>query len=79
MPAGNVTVMATVTIPTVTTSYVDASGTLHENIQAIPLDETMTTLAAGTYVVNSDIVFNNSVLANNPDICQKRSITFHYQ
>ncbi len=39
----------------VITSYVEASGTLHENVIAIPLDNTMTTLAAGTYVVNSDV------------------------
>ena len=42
-------------IPTVITSYVEASGTLHENVIAIPLNNTMTLLPAGTYVVNSDV------------------------
>ena len=45
----------------VTTSYVDASGTLHENVIAIPLDNTMTTLAAGWYVVNSDVAYTGTV------------------
>ena len=45
----------------VITSYVDASGTLHENVIAIPLDNTMTTLAAGTYVVNSDVAYTGTV------------------
>lgn len=45
----------------VTTSYVDASGTLHENVIAIPLDNTMTTLAAGWYVVNSDVDYTGTV------------------
>ncbi|MBQ1585221.1 MAG: hypothetical protein II078_09160, partial [Muribaculaceae bacterium] len=45
----------------VITSYVDASGTLHENVIAIPLDNTMTTLAAGWYVVNSDVTFTQTV------------------
>ena len=41
--------------------YVDASGTLHENVIAIPLDNTMTTLAAGWYVVNSDVAYTGTV------------------
>ena len=45
----------------VTTSYVEASGTLHENVIAIPLDNTMTTLAAGWYVVNSDVAYTGNV------------------
>ena len=45
----------------VTTSYVEASGTLHENVIAIPLDDTMTTLAAGWYVVNSDVDYTGTV------------------
>ena len=45
----------------VTTSYVEASGTLHENVIAIPLDNTMTTLAAGWYVVNSDVAYTGTV------------------
>ena len=45
----------------VTTSYVDASGTLHENVIAIPLDDTMTTLAAGWYVVNSDVAYTSGI------------------
>ena len=52
--------------PTVTTSYVDADGTLHKNVIAIPLDNTMTTLAAGTYVVNSDVAYTGSVSFNGP-------------
>ena len=42
-------------LPTVTTSYVDATGTLHEGVEAIPLNNAMTTLPAGWYVVNSDV------------------------
>ena len=38
-----------------TTSYVDADGTLHEDVPAIPLDNTMTMLPGGWYVVNSDV------------------------
>ena len=45
----------------VITSYVEASGTLHENVIAIPLDNTMTTLAAGWYVVNSDVAYTGTV------------------
>ena len=45
----------------VTTSYVDASGTLHENVEAVPLDNTMTTLPAGWYVVNSDVAYTGTV------------------
>ena len=45
----------------VNTSYVDATGTLHENVQAIPLDNTMTTLPTGTYVVNSDVAYTGTV------------------
>lgn len=45
----------------VTTSYVEASGTLHENVIAIPLDDTMTTLPAGTYVENSDVAYTGTV------------------
>lgn len=45
----------------VTTSYVEASGTLHENVIAIPLDNTMTTLAAGWYVVNSDVAYTGQI------------------
>ena len=44
------------------TSYVDASGTLHENIPAIPLDDTKTTLAEGTYVVNSNVSFTDKTV-----------------
>ncbi len=42
-------------LPTVTTSYVDATGTLHEGVEAVPLNNAMTTLSAGWYVVNSDV------------------------
>lgn len=45
----------------VTTSYVDASGTLHENVIAIPLDDTMTTLAAGWYVVNENVDYTGQI------------------
>ena len=50
--------------PIVTTSYMDASGTLHDNIAAIPLANTMTTLAAGTYVVNSNVTFTSGITLN---------------
>ena len=58
MPASDVTVSATFTV---TTSYVDASGTLHENVIAIPLDNTMTTLAAGWYVVNENVDYTGQI------------------
>ena len=45
----------------VTTSYVEASGTLHENVIAIPLDNTMTTLAAGWYVVNENVDYTGQI------------------
>ena len=45
----------------VTTSYVEASGTLHENVIAIPLDDTMTTLAAGWYVVNENVDYTGQI------------------
>ena len=45
----------------VTTSYVEASGTLHENVIAIPLDNTMTTLAAGWYVVNENVDYTGKI------------------
>ena len=48
-------------LPTVTTSYVDATGTLHEGVEAIPLNNVMTTLPAGTYVVNSDVAYTGTV------------------
>ena len=48
-------------LPTVTTSYVDATGTLHEGVEAIPLNNAMTTLPAGTYVVNSDVAYTGTV------------------
>ena len=47
-------------ITIVTTSYVDAAGTEH-TVQAVPLDNTMTTLAEGTYVVNSNVTFTQTV------------------
>ena len=51
-------------LPTVTTSYVDADGTLHEGVQAVPLNNAMTTLSAGTYVVNSDINYTGTITLN---------------
>ena len=48
-------------LPTVTTSYVDADGTLHEGVEAVPLNNAMTTLPAGTYVVNSDVAYTGTV------------------
>ena len=45
----------------VITSYVDATGTLHENVIAIPLDNTMTTLAAGWYVVNENVDYTGKI------------------
>ena len=53
----------------VTTSYVDATGTLHENVTAMPLDDTMTTLAAGWYVVNSNVNYTGQItLGGNVNI-----------
>ena len=51
-------------IPTVTTSYVDADGTLHEGLEAVPLNNAMTTLPTGTYVVNSDISYTGTITLN---------------
>ena len=48
-------------LPTVTTSYVDASGTLHENVEAVPLNNAMTTLPTGTYVVNNDVAYTSGI------------------
>ena len=48
-------------LPTVTTSYVDASGTLHDGVEAVPLNNAMTTLPTGTYVVNSDVAYTGTV------------------
>ena len=42
----------------ITTQYVDAYGMAHST-KAIPLDNTMTTLAEGTYVVNADVTFTS--------------------
>ena len=61
MPDENVTIGATFTKTPVTTSYVDADGTLHENVTAMPLDNSMTTLAAGWYVVNEDVTFTSKI------------------
>lgn len=44
MPDAQVTVSATFKKAPVITSYVDADGVVHDNVQAIPLDETMTSL-----------------------------------
>ena len=56
-------------LPTVTTSYVDAGGTLHEGVEAIPLNNAMTTLPTGWYVVNSDISYTGTVtLSGNVNI-----------
>ena len=51
-------------LPTVTTSYVDATGTLHEGVEAVPLNNAMTTLSAGWYVVNSDISYTGTITLN---------------
>ena len=56
MPAANVTVSAAITI-----YYVDADGIVHENVEATILDNTMSELSAGTYLVNSDITFTDIV------------------
>ena len=47
--------------PAVITSYVNEYGTLHENVISIPLDNTMTTLEAGTYVVNQDVTYTSPI------------------
>ena len=61
MPDENVTIGATFTKTPVTTSYVDADGTLHENVTAMPLDNSMTTLTAGWYVVNEDVNYTSMI------------------
>jgi hypothetical protein len=61
MPDENVTIGATFTKTPVTTSYVEADGTLHENVVAIPLDNTMTTLAEGWYVVNENVDYTGQI------------------
>ena len=48
-------------LPTVTTLYVDATGTLYEGVEAIPLNNAMTTLAAGTYVVNENVDYTGKI------------------
>ena len=57
MPAGDVTINAFfgVEVP-----YIDEKGVEHI-ATAIPLDNTMMTLAAGTYVVNSDVTYYSTV------------------
>ena len=40
--------------------YVDAAGVEH-TVQAVPLDNTMTTLSEGTYVVNSNVAYTGTV------------------
>ena len=57
MPAADITVSATFTV---TASYVDAAGT-SQTVETIPLDNTMTELSAGTYLVNSDITYTDVV------------------
>ena len=52
-------------LPTVTTSYVDADGTLHEGVEAVPLNNAMTTLPTGTYVVNTDISHSGTIDCTN--------------
>ena len=64
---GSVEKEFTIVYPTVTTSYVDATGTLHENVEAVPLDNTMTTISEGWYVVNSDVTFNGDLSTNADD------------
>ena len=59
--SGETAATFTIVYPTVTTSYVDATGTLHDGVEAVPLDNTMTTLPAGTYVVNSDVAYTGTV------------------
>jgi uncharacterized repeat protein (TIGR02543 family) len=54
----------TIVYPTVTTSYVEADGTLHENVVAIPLINTMTTLGSGWYVVNDNVNYTGQITLN---------------
>lgn len=60
MPDENVTVSSGFKGIPISTTYVDAGGTVHD-VQAFPLDNTMTTLPAGTYVVNNDVSFTGTV------------------
>ena len=49
-----------------TVSYVKADGTTG-SVDAIPLDNTMTTISAGWYVVNSDVTFSGDLSTNADD------------
>ena len=60
MPDEDVTISANY-VAIVTTYYVDENGLTHDNIEAVPLDNTMTVLEGGTYLVNSNITFDNLV------------------
>ena len=61
MPAENVTITAELTDAPITTYYTDENGEMVDNVDAIPLDNTRTTLATGTYVVNENITFTTPV------------------
>ena len=47
------------------TYYVDENGTRHDNVTASVLTGSETTLAAGTYLVNSDITYDHTLKLGN--------------
>lgn len=61
MPDGDVTVTVTYKKAPIIIECIDADGIRIVNVSAIPLDNTMTTLEAGTYFVNSDVTFTGTV------------------
>ena len=53
---------------TVTTYYVDADGTRHDDITATVLTGGETTLAPGTYLVNSNITYTSTLTLGNGEV-----------
>ncbi len=60
MPHSNVTISAEFKKYPISVTCVDENGT-EQTVRAIPLDNTMTTLEPGTYVVNTDVTFGSTV------------------
>ena len=73
------TMMAWAESETVDTYFVDADGTRHDNITATPLTGGgSTTLAAGWYVVNSDISYTGTITLGgdvNIILCDGKTMT----
>ena len=75
MPASNVTVSATTAVP-----YLIANGNTQNCTNFTILDNTMNDLAAGWYVVNSDVTYNGSLNTNasgdvNIILCDGKTLT----